>query len=353
MSEMTRTRRSALQEAKTASRRIQWIDLAKGLAMILIIAGHAGHAETDRYLYTFHVPVFFLISGYFITEKGTFRSFTWKKIRSLVFPYCFTVLLMALLAAILQLTSGQTAQALPAAGEWLLRGLYGSGSKWVPTLGKIQHIGPPWYLWALFWASLLVRLTIKKTWGFLLVLLIAAIGYLTSPYVWLPLSLQAGATGAIYVYLGAEFRKNGKELKASTILFLAGAAFLMWETANNWRLSIASNRFDYTFLTGFGAVMISAAFLCLCQWLDSVSAGPISWLNRFFRFLGTHSLMLLCVHTLEFTFLPWAEVEAALSMLPPDPMNWVVLILKVVLDGTVAFLLSKIKPIRIIFGQSK
>ena len=76
--EITRPRRRTdLQAEKPAGGgRIEWIDLAKGLAMILIIAGHAGHDPVDRFLYTFHVPVFFLISGYFITEKGSFGSFT-------------------------------------------------------------------------------------------------------------------------------------------------------------------------------------------------------------------------------------------------------------------------------------
>ncbi len=170
---------------------------------------------------------------------------------------------------------------------------------------------------------------IGKPWGFLPILIAFYAGYIPMPSIWLPLSLQAGATAALFVYTGAAFRKSGKEFQATPVLFLAGAAMLTWEMANNLRLSIASNRFDQVFITVFGGVMISAAFLCLCQWLGSVSKGPVAWLNRFLRFLGNHSLMVLCVHTLEFTFLPWNEVEAALTMVPPELLNAAVLILKV------------------------
>ena len=142
--------RNEVKMEKQPTSRIQWIDLAKGLAMLMIILGHAGIDVADRFLYPFHVPVFLLISGYFITPKTSYSAFALKRVRTLLIPYVFNVLLVVLTAGILAWAQGNSTQTLPLMGEWGLRGLYGSGSAWVKTFGGIKHIGPPWFLWALF-----------------------------------------------------------------------------------------------------------------------------------------------------------------------------------------------------------
>lgn len=42
-----------------------WLDSAKGFALILVVAGHAyNHNNLITYIYWFHMPAFFLFSGY-------------------------------------------------------------------------------------------------------------------------------------------------------------------------------------------------------------------------------------------------------------------------------------------------
>ena len=38
--------------------------------MLCIIAGHFGIVSAERFVFTFHVPLFFLLSGYFLSTKG-------------------------------------------------------------------------------------------------------------------------------------------------------------------------------------------------------------------------------------------------------------------------------------------
>ncbi|MDD3362083.1 MAG: acyltransferase family protein [Hespellia sp.] len=47
--------------------RILWIDMAKGLGVVLVIYGHMLYATNlgvNKLIYAFHVPVFFILSGY-------------------------------------------------------------------------------------------------------------------------------------------------------------------------------------------------------------------------------------------------------------------------------------------------
>ena len=42
---------------------IEWIDIAKGIGILLVIAGHSICLEVSSPLYAFHMPLFFLLSG--------------------------------------------------------------------------------------------------------------------------------------------------------------------------------------------------------------------------------------------------------------------------------------------------
>ena len=71
-------------------RDITW-DCVKGLTMILVVVGHSGcPAGIHRFIYLFHMGLFFYISGLFI-KKGNrvsdFKNFAWKKVKGLYSPY--------------------------------------------------------------------------------------------------------------------------------------------------------------------------------------------------------------------------------------------------------------------------
>lgn len=72
--------------------RIEWIDLAKGMSIILVVYGHCGLASIPYlgdWFPTFHMPFFFLISGllFSIEKYPTFSSFIAKRWKTLIRPY--------------------------------------------------------------------------------------------------------------------------------------------------------------------------------------------------------------------------------------------------------------------------
>lgn len=48
--------------------RIVWIDIAKGIAILLVVLGHNLNEENvlRMCVYSFHVPLFLIIGGFFI-----------------------------------------------------------------------------------------------------------------------------------------------------------------------------------------------------------------------------------------------------------------------------------------------
>lgn len=75
----------------STSLRQSWADKAKALGMLLVIIGHSQFVNEPllRFIYGFHMPLFFLISGYFgrVKEGETFGAFVNKNAWQLLVPY--------------------------------------------------------------------------------------------------------------------------------------------------------------------------------------------------------------------------------------------------------------------------
>lgn len=83
------------------NKRNEVFDLARGIAIILVVVGHSGCPEYLRnFIYLFHMPVFYFFSGYFFNNPKDIQVFSFikRKIYSLYKPfviYSFVFLLLA------------------------------------------------------------------------------------------------------------------------------------------------------------------------------------------------------------------------------------------------------------------
>lgn len=81
--------------------RVGWVDIFRGLAIVLVVFGHVGrgldhrglmHFEgtfIDRWIYAFHMPAFFFAAGLFAARslhRGR-RAFAVEKSRTVLWPY--------------------------------------------------------------------------------------------------------------------------------------------------------------------------------------------------------------------------------------------------------------------------
>lgn len=85
--------------------RIEWIDIARGITMFLVVIGHTIYHPLIRGLiFSFHMPLFFIFSGALMSFSSNY--FKWARtvcrlLRSLVMPgfvsYIFCIILMDLI----------------------------------------------------------------------------------------------------------------------------------------------------------------------------------------------------------------------------------------------------------------
>lgn len=85
---------------ETPKTRIEWIDLAKGICMILVILGHSdslmkwlGLYEESMCLTYVRMPFYFILSGLFFKDYGSLVFFIKKKINHLLIPYIIFITL--------------------------------------------------------------------------------------------------------------------------------------------------------------------------------------------------------------------------------------------------------------------
>ena len=74
------------------------MDVAKGIGILLVALAHADVSLFSPYLhqliYSFHMPLFFFLSGYFFNPDTPFWILVKKRFNSILKPYLFTILLI-------------------------------------------------------------------------------------------------------------------------------------------------------------------------------------------------------------------------------------------------------------------
>lgn len=74
------------------NKRMSWVDIAKGIGIMLVVLGHMNvPGFVGKYIYSFHMPLFFFLSGYvYSSNKYTnFSSLLKNKARFLLIPYVY------------------------------------------------------------------------------------------------------------------------------------------------------------------------------------------------------------------------------------------------------------------------
>jgi fucose 4-O-acetylase-like acetyltransferase len=75
--------------------RIAWIDVARGIGILLVVLGHLDSGLSSRIIYAFHMPFFFFLSGYVHKVQGHYAGFFRKRCIHLLVPYIAFLILLA------------------------------------------------------------------------------------------------------------------------------------------------------------------------------------------------------------------------------------------------------------------
>ena len=256
--------------------RIEWIDIAKGIGIILVVFGHVWRKNIPQnWLYSFHMPLFFFISGWLVDlenlKKIRWIEFITKKALTLLVPYILFVILTYL--------------------YWII----------VESHFRAFDKGPLWFLLALLGVEIIAKavsfLLKNRLWRhllFLFVLVAFVLAGLSSQ------EIQGGMgwiiriiNGTFWYLLGIQvsvLTKQNFEDISSKLLIPAGGILLIASFiagCKNGRVDMYLNRFNNIYLYIISAVL----GIALCFVVSKVISN-----NKILEFYGRYSILILCTH---------------------------------------------------------
>lgn len=259
-------------------KRIEFIDLAKGICMIALVLGHCGVTPLINGADT--LPFYLIISGLFFKEYCNSKTFITKKINGILIPFIFFYLIGCVAFYLI---------------KWFAPQLL------ITTAGGIMDIlnnrqffnGPIWFIITLFWCNIyfyLIRKTIRNDYTTALIcLLIGGLGwYMGYIGLFLPLFLDVAMTSLPFFALGYYLnRTNLLTIKIPAIFsLLLGSGLIALTFIIPSRISLHYNIMEgpNSYIVG---IIIAAGILLISKTFKHIP---------FVSYCGRYSIVLLCVH---------------------------------------------------------
>lgn len=327
------------------AKRIDYIDTTKAIGILLMILGHCQYIGNipglSRLVYSFHMPLFFIISGMFIKPLCLYESLG-KYSKAYLQPYVVTCLLMLVLTIVLSLVSGWNF------AEHVITALksyiFASGSNLgTAYLHDFPKVGMIWFLFALFWGCLfysLIKKYTKNTFQQLfLTFFLFTIGYITGKYIRLPFSIQSGMCAVIYIMTGDVIKKNEVvERITNDSWFFSTLLIFMWITSALLLGGINMACNSYT--EGLIQVPVSIIATLVVSMLCFKCRFKIGW-------LGKNTLAILVGHQL-FKSYCWQtsfDFDRVMPILPPPVALILEFSIQVCIAVIIGLLVKKVKLI--------
>jgi fucose 4-O-acetylase-like acetyltransferase len=273
--------------------RENWVDYAKAIGIILVVYGHitrglynGGIEFSDNYyhlfdsvVYSFHMPLFFFLSGLFF-NKSFFKNGPFNlvldKVDTIFYPYIIWSLLQGSIEVFLS--------------------RYTNGSvSWVDVISLLWSPRAQfWFLYALFFIFILSSIIYSFVSSrFVIFLFFDSVIIYLFPYL-LPEGLVFNYISSylVYFFLGIIFTRYGSVKYLSSIPVLLGVSFLF----------IFSQWFYHQYLSlGYDDVGIESLILAFISIIFVVSISL--WLTRnenfnFFSYIGASSMAIYLMHIL-------------------------------------------------------
>lgn len=288
------------------NKRIEYLDIAKGIGILLVVLGHNdfGAISTFFYqvIYSFHVPLFFFLSGYFINTSISFFDYFRKRFLSVLLPFWFTIFLIYFASVSFEKMGFQTALVR------IVKSLYGS----------INYIdwGQLWFLPNLFVVSLYAFIFLRVTsnvrnrwlvWAILLGTLLVSVPLLRIFYPFpisvfgkdyelfgLPFSLDVVLLSGFFFLLGNEVRQVTSERTFDPLLLLIGAGLglILLNYFFPYSVDIAKRVYESLPVNTLEAILGILFVLALSRQVELHSRHLASLL----KYIGNISLIILLFH---------------------------------------------------------
>lgn len=310
------------------------IDTYRGIGILFVIAGHTFGIpeETYNWIYSFHMPAFFILSGYLFnhsnTKKTPFETIT-KKFYRLIIP-AWVLGLLCSIPFIALLIIDKIDYSL------FFAKLAGTLNGYPKTQYNFQS-SPLWFLFALFIIEFIAAIFSKlnKVTHIIVIFLIGIGGILisTSNPTYLPFNLLTALTSCFFFSVGMLVNMyKSKITHRSITFFLCLLIFILANTHSSSTLSMAENSLGThtDILLNIGCALTGSLALYLFA---------SKFNSRFLCWVGVRTLPLLA-----FNYYANSVAKTALSLISVSEWYYIFLLQLIILIAML-FVIDQIKPL--------
>lgn len=285
-----------------SKRIIKWVDLAKAIAIVLMIIGHEiKNVWIVVFIFSFHMPLFFILSGYTSSEVHSVQKLK-RNVKKLFLNSWLLASIMVVLLTVQQLIFN------PNLNFWreVLKGIFWGSNFWGMNGGiYVGNVGVMWFMFAFFWAKIIydfLQLLIPNKYNGIVLLVLTYASILLSKHYWLPQALDIAIVAAFFMWVGWVLRKKNI-IQASVknpVLIVSLVIWLVCVLAKI-HIELSVRLYPLQLVSVVEAVAGSLVVMKLSQLLENNS------LCLKFSTLGKHTLALLCIHHLDLYWVWWAK----------------------------------------------
>ena len=260
-------------------KRLRYIDIAKGMAILCMVLGHTYSMQEKPFIfiwiYSFHMPLFFITSGilYRIKRSGEqkYSSLIQKKTKTLLIPYLIWNTIYQIFISILNFRGGKNI--------WLT---------------NLQHIiyfngSAMWFLPVMFIASLIFLVTIKNKYLNIILGITLAIVGINMPECSYMLEVVFRAfVGVIFIEIGYYFYDMYINNFSKIILVIVIGLDILG-VQKNGLVNLSDRLFNNPYIYIWTACLGTYIIYKLSIYLDKRNI-------RLLEYWGKNSIKILCLH---------------------------------------------------------
>ena len=322
-------------------------DILKGIGILFMLTAHSLGGYVHSFAYSFHMPLFFIVSGYFFRKKPI-KECAKSNFQRLILPLVFTILLMFLISIIENIFGVDGVRKPKDVLEMLLYA-NGSSSNFGKIFGDFSNVGSPWFLGCLFWAKLVYNMLSERMVFYNLAVvtfILSVLSVICGQYILLPYSLLQGLSVLPFLWIGEYARKE--QLTHGLLAkqrFIIAVLVVGWSVSTFYDvLNIAGFKWDWYVIPN---ILFSAAGVWV-MYCFSKLISRLPYVSRFVAILGEFSIVFVCFPVIESYFIPIKEI------IPDIPFKFGVILAIKVLWAILSFLIVVNIPfLRIVYGVNK
>lgn len=271
--------------------RIESFDILKGIGVLLVIVGHTFMKEIGPFIQAFHMPLFFIVAGYFFKYKPLSEQMK-KDFRRLIVPYFVVVLITALIASLKYYKSTHEI-------NLFLSTLYECGT-------------PAWFLLALFGAKQLFNIIYGyfENYYLLIVFVVSSIPCFISHFIDINpiLSIAPSICGLLFYAIGYYVKiSNSLHLLKRNSYIIMFVCLLLWlNTSILGAVDLHYCVFKLWIVDFSGAC--AGVYICynLCVFIEKRT----SIFKTFLLNVGYYSFIIYSFHAIEYVFPDWHQIAS-------------------------------------------